>query len=168
MVSGSIAMARLGKQIFFRIFFNAGRYKGSFRNGGPNGAKCKIFYSNEKLQYFGEMCEGKRENYGKCFYDNGVLCIDGNFKEDKLEGENITIYWSNGKLQYYGHMRGGKCEGYGKAFYLGGKLRYAGFWKNDWPDGENVQIFKENGDIGFEGTLVEGKTPDQKRWTEFK
>ena len=65
-------------------------------------------------------------------------------------------------------MIGGKCEGYGKAFYLSGKLRYAGFWKNDWPDGDSVQIYKENGDIGFEGKLIEGKTLELKRWTEFK
>ena len=97
--------------------------KGTFKNGGPTGKHCKIYYSNERIQYFGEMSIGQRQNLGKCYYDNGVMCIDGKFVNDKLEGEDITIYWSNGKLQYYGQMKDGKCEGRGKAYYLSGKLR---------------------------------------------
>ena len=67
----------------------------------------------EKGYYFG---------YGKGFYDNGFVFLEGNFKRGKLNGEKCKIFSDKGVLIFQGGMNNGIPDGHCKEFNEKGKV----------------------------------------------
>ena len=67
----------------------------------------------EKGNYFG---------YGKGFYDNGFVFLEGNFKRGKLHGEKCKIFSDKGILIFQGGMSNGIPNGHCKEFNAKGRV----------------------------------------------
>ena len=115
--------------------------------------------------YVGEWKFGRKEGYGKCFFENdeyyegywksnvphgkGVFYfsngrprLEGNFLDGLLEGSGRQ-YSPNGD-KFVGLFERGLAEGPGEEFYPNGEIHYQGLWKQGKKNG-NVRIFSDDG-----------------------
>ena len=79
----------------------------------------------------GAFRKGLKTGPGKCFYDNGELWFDGNFKDDKFHGTDCKIHYNSGVMKYQGEMLNGKKEGRGILYTTKGRVYASGFFEND-------------------------------------
>lgn len=68
------------------------------------------------------MSQGYYNGYGKGFYDNGEVFLEGNFKKGKLHGDKCKIFKDNGVLIFQGGMFNGIPNGHCKEYNDSGKV----------------------------------------------
>lgn len=73
----------------------------------------KLYNDDGSLHYEGELKGGVPNGRGKA-YNNGILFLDGNFKDGEIDLNGYTkTYWENGKLMFDGYYKDGKrIEGF--------------------------------------------------------
>ena len=131
------------------------RYDWVKKNGKPTGI-AQVYTSNNKCVYQGPVKNRKPHGKeGKCFYSNGKICYEGNWKNGKMDGKGVC-YNEKGELCYSGYFKNGKRDGKGKSFGVDGGLCYDGNWKNGKRDGM-VNVYNQDGLIRTEEIWEEGK-----------
>ena len=94
--------------------------------------------------YEGEYLNGKGNENGKEYYNNGVLRFESKFLDDKkLIG---TEYDKNGEIKYQINNINGK----GVEYYYSGRLKYEGEFLNGKKNGKEKEYY-EIGELLFEG-----------------
>jgi hypothetical protein len=68
------------------------------------------------------MEKGHYSGYGKGFYDNGSVFLEGPFKKGKLHGEKCKIFSEKGVLIFQGGMSNGIPNGHCKEFNQKGRV----------------------------------------------
>jgi hypothetical protein len=81
----------------------------------------KLFTINQ-YRYVGSMEKGHYSGYGKGFYDNGSVFLEGPFKRGKLHGEKCKIFSDKGVLIFQGGMSNGIPNGHCKEFNQKGRV----------------------------------------------
>ncbi|PKM77409.1 MAG: hypothetical protein CVU90_07260 [Firmicutes bacterium HGW-Firmicutes-15] len=84
--------------------------------------------SHVKIDYYGEIKDGKPHGLGKAYFRNGSM-YDGEWKDGKQHGKAKEFY-TDGTLQYEGDYKDGRRDGFGKVYANNGSLTYEGEWKN--------------------------------------
>jgi len=122
--------------------------EGEFNMGLDNGYI--IEYDRlKKLQFEGQYKDGKKEDIGFRYYDNGNILYKGYYRNN-LEDIFGYMYTSSAILFYIGHINKGQKKGFGIYYAYdqnGRKLyQYSGNWVNDekingyllkkFPDGD--------------------------------
>jgi len=156
-----------------------------------------IYGSDGKLEYVGEVKNGKRNGQGTYYYANGCK-YEGQWKEDKKHGQGTENYISgnryegqyadgqrNGQGTYYftsgakyvGQFKYGLYHGQG-ALYLADGRKYEGQWADDkkhgqgtffWPDGDKYVGQWENDKRHGQGTyFYKNGCKYEGQWKEGK
>lgn len=93
-----------------------------------------------KIEYVGEMMDGKQHGKGKKTFSDGTT-YDGDWVDGRAQGEGVLLL-SNG-IRHEGGFANDRAEGHGKRIWADGSF-YSGGWHNDnmhgrgifsWPDG---------------------------------
>jgi len=90
----------------------------------------KIYDSNGKLSYQGEIQNGKPNGVGKSYYENGNVNYEGQWKNGLYDGVG-TIYYEDGKINYKGQLKNGNANGTGKYYNEAGELEFQGVFKDN-------------------------------------
>ena len=101
-------------------------YEGAIQKGAWHGIG-RIDYTSKQFTYTGELCQGKRQGFGRLESDSYMYA--GGWEGDKKNGigyQSIT----NGAT-YYGEWQNNVKEGLG--YEIGTSFNYKGEWKNDKP-----------------------------------
>ncbi|HEX2927381.1 MAG TPA: hypothetical protein VHP38_14170 [Ruminiclostridium sp.] len=144
--------------------------------------KAKVLYGNSKLQYEGELLEGKFNGFGKLYGRNQQLVYSGGFKLNSYDGngelyENNRlkykgdfllnkysgkgqVYYDNGVLSYEGDFKDGAYEGSGSLYYPGGKLEYRGDFKGGQFSGSGT-FYSQKGKVMYKGNFKFGRYDGQ-------
>eukprot|EP00984_Skeletonema_dohrnii_P022531 scaffold11656_cov85-Skeletonema_dohrnii-CCMP3373.AAC.2 len=123
---------------------NGDVYEGKFRNSEPHGIGmtykdgrvCKGIWWNGKIEYEGDLVNGKPHGRGKWTYSNGAV-YEGEWKNGKKHGKGKWTY-SHGT--YEGEFRDGLRHGKGKHIYLNVAVH-----EGDWKDDKNTARGHING-----------------------
>lgn len=148
------------------VFADGSRYKGEIQDGLPNGRgvlscpKCDLVYNGywdkgrpsgygtlsvgeqgdpERMEYYGNFKEGKRDGRGIQLGKNGKVVIKGDFKDDILDGTQCSIDLADDVLpqfagaykRYIGGVKNGMLDGKGKLEWGDGPS-----YKGDFKDGK--------------------------------
>ena len=114
-----------------------------------------IYGSDGKLEYVGEVKNGKRNGQGTYYYADGCK-YEGQWKEDKKHGQG-ALYFANGN-KYVGQFKEGQYHGQGTFFWPDGD-KYVGQWENDKRHGQGTYFYK-NGNR-YEGQYTDGQRNGQ-------
>ncbi|KOA20631.1 MORN repeat protein [Clostridium homopropionicum DSM 5847] len=99
-------------------------------NTKADNSKQKIYDSNGKLTYEGEIKNGKPNGFGKSYYENGNVNYEGEWKDGLYDGVG-TIYYEDGKINYKGQLKNGNANGTGKYYNEAGELELQGVFKDN-------------------------------------
>ena len=83
--------------IFWQYMPKNIRYEGQLQNNLPEGYGKLYFFKTGNLLYEGQFKLGKKDGFGREFYEFGNLYFQGNWKEDKKHGKGKE-YYSNEQL----------------------------------------------------------------------
>ncbi len=109
-------------------------FEGTFRDDGPNGDNCKIYYTkglNKKIQYEGTMTAGVKNGCGVLFTEEGHKSYEGGFLDNKFHGSECKLFHRDGQVAYIGQISNGVKSGYGKEYFSNGVLCYQGDFGDD-------------------------------------
>ena len=110
------------------------RYDWVKKNGKPTGI-AQVYTSDNKCIYQGPIKNRKPHGKeGKCFYNNGKICYEGNWKDGKMDGKGK--YYNDGDLLYKGNWKDGKMDGMVNVYNRDGLIRT----KEIWKDGKFQQL----------------------------
>jgi antitoxin component YwqK of YwqJK toxin-antitoxin module len=59
--------------------------------GWPYGNDVQLFDRFSRLEYRGNLVDGKMQGLGKLYHSSGVLKFEGEFRNNGVHGKNITI-----------------------------------------------------------------------------
>lgn len=114
-------------------------YSGYWKNDKKEGNG--MLYSGGHLKYDGDWKNDKPNGDGKIYNDDGVILMNGEWKNGFLKLDNGLWKWyedgslcdlyENGELKYKGEWKDGKPDGEG-TFYRNGKELYKGKWRNGY------------------------------------
>ena len=139
---------------YIEYFYPNGYYYiGPLIDGLPNN-RGKIYDEKGNLIYEGEMINGRKEGYGKRYYDNGYYI--GQFSNDLKSGKG-KYFFNNGEI-YEGEFDNDLLEGYGKYIYKNGNY-YVGSFSKNLKHGKGKQFYKDGNlqsDIDFNNDKLEG------------
>lgn len=124
----------------FQAVISQGRLSGRGRTEQPNGL----------TTYDGEYQDGKRHGFGSYYYEDGVLCYAGFWKEDQKDGMGVSFRNSDHAL-HVSRWEQGRPQGFAALFDKDGTLRYGGRIENGKKQGAGVTYCQED------GTLFVGK-----------
>lgn len=141
-----------------------------------NSANISIYYSDGKLEYYGQRSsDGKRNGFGKEYSESGELIYVGQWVGDvrsgigkftwkdtgTYEGEfadgqpnGYGVFTHPGVGTYYGNYLDGKRSGNGMFIWLDGD-KYAGGWLNDMMNGAGTYTYAD-------GTISSGQWSNNK------
>ncbi len=141
-----------------------------------NGANTSLYYSDGKLEYYGQKSnDGKRNGFGKEYAESGELIYAGQWVADvrngigkftwedseTYEGEfadgqpnGYGVFTHPGVGTYYGNYLDGKRSGSGMFLWLDGD-KYVGSWLNDMMSGAGTYTYAD-------GTVSSGQWSDNK------
>jgi hypothetical protein len=129
-----------------------------------------------KVEYEGELKDGKRHGKGKYVYANGAV-YEGDWKDDKRHGSGnfvcangavyegeyradmrhgIGKYIHDDGAVYEGNWKDHKKDGKGKCKYANGS-EYEGDWKDDMRHGKGIELTAD-------GTTYEGDWKDDEKY----
>ena len=145
--------------LYWNYSENKKKYEGKFVNDGPHGKNCKIYNAEGKLEFEGEMMEGKKENKGTQYHPNEKIWYKGEFKNNQRNGSNAVVYYPNGQLMYEGPLNAGNKEGFGKLFdFHKNTQRYEGQFENDKFHGAQGTLYNlETNNKEYVGSFINGK-----------
>ena len=107
-----------------------------YRLGDKNGKGEEHLIENDKLIFEGEYKNGKREGYGKEYYEAGYLEFEGEYKNGKRNGKGKEYYIFTEALRFEGEYVNGERHGKGKEYYETlNKLMFEGEYKNGKRNG---------------------------------
>ena len=138
-------------------YLNGNFYIGPLTNGLPHGVG-KIYNGYRNLIYEGEMINGKKEGYGKRYYDNGYYI--GQFSNDLKSGKG-KYFFDTGEI-YEGEFANDSFEGIGKYTYNNGNY-YVGTFSNSLKHGKGKQFYKD-GNLQYDIDFNHGKLEGQGRY----
>jgi antitoxin component YwqK of YwqJK toxin-antitoxin module len=136
---------------------NTTYFTGNFYHNQVHQKAAQTFHPNTQTEYQGDIIFGQKQGYGRIFYSNGSLKIDGEFRNDLFHGTNIKIYHENKNLKYQGDFCLGKKENYGKWYNKNGILVCEGGISGDKVNGDGVKYYYGCGKVKFVGSVVKGR-----------
>ena len=105
-------------------------------------------YSEDGSYFFGHFTNGKKNGFGKEFYNNDGIKYEGNFIDDLYEG--IGTFINEEGLIYIGPFKNGKKNGRGIIKEQNGNKQYEGLFKDDQLEEIiNEELKNENIKIGI-------------------
>lgn len=150
--------------------------------------KCKEFYPNGQLSFFGEWDNGWLDGHCDYFYESGTKKATGEYKKGFKVGawkyydstgiinaeENFVFrdkmglkeglfkyYYNSGKLKSTYNYKDDKIEGESYDYYESGHIKAKYFYKNDMAEGEGL-LYHESGSIkarcNYKNNKLDGTT----------
>lgn len=117
--------------------------------------KAKIYNKDKKLQYKGDLADGKYSGTGQVYYSNGKVSYDGSLAEGVPSGEGKS-YNSDGSMLYSGSFKSGLYDGKGTLYTPDGAIKYDGDFKSNTYYGSGTLYYKAKV-IEYQGAFVSGK-----------
>ena len=135
------------------------RITGRYRLGDKNGKGEEHLIENDKLVFEGEYKNGRREGYGKEYYEAGYLEYEGEYKNGKRNGKGKEYYIYTEALRFEGEYVNGARHGKGKEYYeTSNKLMFEGEYKNGKRNGFGKEY-------ELKGSRFEGEFLNDIKWT---
>ena len=120
-----------------------GKENGPFLEGKCHG-KWLIYYDSGQLRYEINYGCGIRNGQYRQFTFNGILEINGNYKNGEYSGQ--WTYYLDGSIEKQGKYKDSLQTGIWKFWYPSGELEAKRVYKNGWKDGEWID-YNEDGTI---------------------
>lgn len=120
------------------------------------GKKVKIYDTDRKLIYKGEVSSGEPKGFGIQYDLNGNLKYKGNFNLGKYSGDG-QLFDSSGKLQYSGNFEDNKYNGSGQLFSGNGKVIYSGEFSKGVKSGKGTEYDPNSESMKYYGEFANGK-----------
>ena len=114
-----------------------------------------------RLIYEGEYLYGKRNGYGKEYYENSrgiIYKYKGTFLNGKKHGHGIEIKEESQIIKFEGEYLNGERNGKGKEYDNSGKLIFEGEYLNNkkW-NGKGKEFFRDSECVLYEGEFLNGQ-----------
>ena len=133
-------------------------YKGSWKNGKPNGYG-EILFNNGNV-YKGDILNGEPHGHGEYKRNNGTVYM-GNFKYGKYDGYG-EVKWPNGS-KYKGEFKKGLFNGDGEFMFEDGRI-FKGKYVNGQKHGDGC-LYLPNGSE-LEGVWRYGEIRRKKKYSK--
>ena len=121
-----------------------------------SGKKVKIYDTDKKLIYKGEVSSGEPKGFGIQYDLNGNLKYKGNFNLGKYNGFG-QLFNTSGKLEYSGNFEDNKYNGTGQLFSGSGKVIYSGEFAKGVKSGKGTEYDPNSGAVKYYGEFANGK-----------
>lgn len=146
------------KQGLWLYFFNDGKtisQKGEYIDSKKEGI-WQTFYENENPKTSITYSKNRQTGYAIIYYDDGTICEEGNWKENRWIGE-YKYYYKNGEPAYIWNFdEEGARNGTQKYFHENGNLRIEGEWIAGKETGL-INEYYENGNLKISSEWNEGR-----------
>jgi len=113
-------------------------YSGEFQNGMPNGFGLIISQipNDQRIEYVGEVKNGKRDGVGSLYYLDLKYEYIGNFKNEVVHGEVIFIMNKENEDKFIRFGTWNKGKEHGKGFVI--DLETPIMWRDEYNNGVRI------------------------------
>ena len=146
---------------------NYKKVSGIYKIDGINGKGKEYALNSNRLIFYGEYLNGKRNGKGEEYYNSNInyKCFEGEYLNGKRNGKGKEYYKKN-KLKFEGEYLNGKKNGKGKEYSEDGKLTYDGEFLNGKKNGKGKEY--NNGLLLFEGEYLNNKKWNGKLYNPYR